>query len=262
MKIRVISDLHVDVNHNYPFSLDKDEIFTIICGDTSGFINKTRKWVKDNVSSGLFIIGNHYGYNDDMIPYQTMCARLKRSFPLSGSVSFLQNSYKIVDDVVFVGATLWTDYMLDASNEDERNISMMIARRSMNDFRFCLYVGSDGIERQITPTDCVYEHNKSLDYLGKICDRFKSKRIVVVTHHAPSRQSISNKYRSSDVNGAYASDLSGFILDHPNIKLWCHGHVHEDKDYMIGNTRVVCNPRGYELWDAPHKFDKNLIVEI
>ena len=46
-------------------------------------------------------------------------------------------------------------------------------------------------------------------------------------------------------NGAYSSELAEYILDHPQIKLWTLGHTHEDFDYMIGETRVFCNPRGY-----------------
>jgi hypothetical protein len=34
-------------------------------------------------------------------------------------------------------------------------------------------------------------------------------------------------------------------MDHPEIVLWTHGHMHDPFDYMIGSTRVVCNPRGY-----------------
>jgi hypothetical protein len=51
------------------------------------------------------------------------------------------------------------------------------------------------------------------------------------------------------MNGGYSSDLSAFILDHPQIKLWTHGHTHEDFDYMIGSTRIVCNPRGYDNYE-------------
>ena len=47
------------------------------------------------------------------------------------------------------------------------------------------------------------------------------------------------------MNGAYSSELDEYIMDHPQIKLWTHGHTHEDFDYMIGSTRIVCNPRGY-----------------
>ena len=47
------------------------------------------------------------------------------------------------------------------------------------------------------------------------------------------------------MNGGYSSDLDEFIEDHPEIRLWTHGHTHHEFDYMIGKTRVVCNPRGY-----------------
>jgi hypothetical protein len=47
------------------------------------------------------------------------------------------------------------------------------------------------------------------------------------------------------MNGGYSSSLDEFIVDHPQIKLWTHGHTHELFDYMVGETRVVCNPRGY-----------------
>ena len=47
------------------------------------------------------------------------------------------------------------------------------------------------------------------------------------------------------MNGAYSSDLSEFILDHPQIQAWVHGHTHYNFDYMIGSTRILCNPRGY-----------------
>lgn len=33
MKIRIISDLHIDVNPGYPFKLKYKKTFTIICGD-------------------------------------------------------------------------------------------------------------------------------------------------------------------------------------------------------------------------------------
>jgi hypothetical protein len=47
------------------------------------------------------------------------------------------------------------------------------------------------------------------------------------------------------MNGGFSSDMSEFILDRPQICLWTHGHMHDPFDYVIGSTRVVCNPRGY-----------------
>jgi hypothetical protein len=47
------------------------------------------------------------------------------------------------------------------------------------------------------------------------------------------------------MNGNFYTDLSEFILDRPQIRLFCHGHMHTKSSYYIGTTRVECNPRGY-----------------
>ena len=64
------------------------------------------------------------------------------------------------------------------------------------------------------------------------------------------------------MNGGYHSDLSEFILDNPQIKLWTHGHTHEDFDYMIGSTRVVCNPRGYINYESRANNWKLKVMEV
>jgi hypothetical protein len=63
-------------------------------------------------------------------------------------------------------------------------------------------------------------------------------------------------------NGAYSSDLSEFILDHPQIKLWTHGHTHDVFDYMIGDTRILCNPRGYILYENRADEFELLFTEV
>ena len=88
-------------------------------------------------------------------------------------------------------------------------------------------------------------------------------KAVIVGHHAPSSVSVKPRYQGDHyVNGAYNSDLSEFILDHPQIVLWTHGHTHDGFDYMIGTTRVLCNPRGYDGYeDRADKFEL-VYVEI
>ena len=66
----------------------------------------------------------------------------------------------------------------------------------------------------------------------------------------PSKRSIHAQYLDNTyMNGGYVSDLDDFIHDRPQIKLWTHGHTHHPFDYMINQTRVVCNPRGYKGHD-------------
>lgn len=88
------------------------------------------------------------------------------------------------------------------------------------------------------------EHNKTLEYFNK---EITSGKVVVVTHHAPSSLSIADEYKGDELmNGGYYSDLTKFIEDRPSIKVFIHGHTHTKFDYTIGNTRILCNPRGYK----------------
>ena len=64
------------------------------------------------------------------------------------------------------------------------------------------------------------------------------------------------------MNGGYSSSLDEFIMDHPQIKLWTHGHTHEPFDYMVGETRIVCNPRGYIGYEQRANDFKLLTVEV
>ena len=51
-------------------------------------------------------------------------------------------------------------------------------------------------------------------------------------------------YAESPINRFFVSDETPLILD-KKPRLWVHGHTHLTCDYMLGETRVVCNPHGY-----------------
>jgi Icc-related predicted phosphoesterase len=90
-----------------------------------------------------------------------------------------------------------------------------------------------------------------------------SPRVIVVGHHAPSRASTHPRYQGDHhLNGAYSSNLEEFILDRPEITLFTHGHTHEDFDYMIGATRIVCNPRGYLGYEARTASWQPRLIEL
>jgi hypothetical protein len=99
---------------------------------------------------------------------------------------------------------------------------------------------------RFSPEDAVAEHRKFVSYIRTVIEGRFDQKFVIVGHHAPSRLSTHPRYASETImNGGYSSSLDEFIMDHPQIKLWTHGHTHEDFDYLIGSTRIVCNPRGY-----------------
>jgi Icc-related predicted phosphoesterase len=88
----------------------------------------------------------------------------------------------------------------------------------------------------------------------------KGRKVVVVTHHAPSRESIPPAFDGDACNPAFASDMSRFIVE-SEARLWVHSHIHCCCDYAVGKTRVIANPRGYPT-EPQTGFDPGLIVEV
>jgi len=195
----------------------------------------------------LYIMGNHEHYHGD---YATSADTLRTVFEEFPNIHFMDKESITIDDVTFIGGTLWTDM----NKEDPHTLYAI--KGIMNDFRIIknssrvvLFKDEDGIfhKRVATfcPEDTVEDHKAMLAFIDETT-KDKTNKFVVVGHHSPSKASSHPRYRGESLmNGAYSSDLSEFILDRPQIKLWTHGHTHDPYDYMIGTTRIVCNPRGY-----------------
>ena len=113
------------------------------------------------------------------------------------------------------------------------------------------------------PAHTVERHTETLGYFKTVLSSLKEQKVVVVGHHSPSHQSIHIDYaRDTLMNGGYHSDLDEFILDHPQVSLWIHGHTHYPFDYTIGGTRIFCNPRGYLGHDPYAENFKLKYIEI
>lgn len=275
MKIEILSDLHLDINEKVPFKRKDKKIFAIICGDISSVPSQTIQWIHDNVEQGIFVEGNHIGYSSQH-SVQFIEHLLSQSFPISGPVSFLNNNYKIINDTIFVGGTLWTDFCLNGKAFQTAN--MHIVSERLNDYRYnyantrhlkdetndnFTNLFEKNLVKKMCPSDSLVMFNNTLNTIKNVAERFHDKKIVVITHHAPSMQSVGAFYKNDLSNAGFCSNLENFILDHPNIKLWCHGHIHTSSDYMIGNCRVVCNPRGYEALHETHTdFKSEFITDM
>ena len=111
MKIRILSDLHLDINQKIPFLLEDKEIFTVLCGDISGNPEQTIEWINQNIKQGVFVEGNHIGY-DSQHSIQYIENLLSYEYPTTATVTYLKNGFKMVNDIVFVGGILWTDFNL------------------------------------------------------------------------------------------------------------------------------------------------------
>jgi len=189
----------------------------------------------------VLITGNHEHYHGDFAETHWI---LRKVFADFTNLYILDKQFTIIDNVVFFGGTLWTD--MNGSDPH----TMLTNRGLMNDYNCIKNTSQEGM-KVFMPQDSVDDHKKFLTELEKVLDVYPTQTTVVVGHHAPSKASTHPRYKTeTTMNGAYSSNLDNFILDNRQIKLWTHGHTHEDFDYRIGTTRVVCNPRGYDGYEA------------
>jgi predicted phosphodiesterase len=188
----------------------------------------------------VLITGNHEHYHGDFAETHWILRKVFKDFT---NLYILDKQFTIIDNVVFFGGTLWTDM----NREDPT--TMLTNRGLMNDYN-CIKNTSEPGMRVFMPEDSVADHKKFLAELDRVLRVYPTQPTVVVGHHAPSKASTHPRYKhETTMNGAYSSNLDDFILDNRQIKLWTHGHTHEDFDYMIGTTRIVCNPRGYKDYE-------------
>lgn len=202
----------------------------------------------------IYVAGNHEFYHGKWNRTLTVLSDECAKFP---NVYFLEAGCKKIDDVTFIGGTLWTDM-----NKGDP-LTLHAVRDMMNDFRV-IKKEEEGYTN-LKPHDTVLRHRHMLGYIKTVVAERGDEKFVVVGHHSPSFQSVHEQYKAQTLmNGAYHSDLSEFILDRPQIKLWVHGHTHHCFDYMIGETRIVCNPRGYNSdgYSEDTGWNPNIVLEV
>lgn len=183
----------------------------------------------------VYVAGNHEFYNGD---FDKTLDILREECSRFDNIYFLERDHKIIGDILFIGTTLWTD----CNNSDPLTLATLPSL--MNDF---VHIHKNGdVSNRLLPQDIVLRHKHALGYIEHIIGHNKDKKVVVVGHHAPNKQSVHPRYKNDFyTNAGYSSDLTNFILDHPQIKLWTMGHTHHVHRYYVGDTLVVCNPRGY-----------------
>jgi Icc-related predicted phosphoesterase len=260
MKLRIVSDLHSEfwnpngpkkmeskINTVLPPHQDDAQSVLVMAGDCGSLSRLTHyKWLLDVLSPRfhaiIWVPGNHEWYGGDWVQGQTVFRELLEEYP-----NVLYNYVNTIEGINILATTLWTDF------NRENPVTMEAARNSMPDYRWI----TNG-NRNLTPQDTLLEHKRSKATVERLLgDTYVD---VVVTHHAPSLKSISPGFHGDILNGAFVSDLSEIILEF-QPKLWIHGHVHTKFDYRIGETRILCNPYGYEGHERP-LFDPFLFVDI
>ena len=112
------------------------------------------------------------------------------------------------------------------------------------------------------PPDTANFHAQHKSWLAKKLDQPFDGISVVITHMAPSMQSVGGAFAHDPISAAYASRLDALA---EKADLWVHGHMHESFDYRIGKCRVVTNPCGYIQRDGSpenEQFNPDFVIEV
>lgn len=248
MKLQIISDIHQELGFcELPF--DKADI-VILAGDINIGIKGVQwaleKFPKTHV---IYILGNHEYYKGS---YPKTLRKIK-DLASNTNIHVLENESIEINEVMFHGATLWTDFSLFGDPIQYG----VICQGKMNDYK---RIRKDPSYSKLISVDTYRLHMFSRGWLEKSLQASKSEKNIVVTHHAPSIKSVPNEFRKDPITAAYASNLEGTILS-LKPQYWIHGHIHSPVRYQIGETEVICNPHGY-IDEKYNGYEKELIIEI
>ena len=249
MRIRVLSDLHLEFGAMELAAVDADLV--VLAGDIHTKAHGVR-WANTAFEVPvLYVLGNHefYGQRIDRAIRECKAAAAPH-------VHVLEREEIHVAGVRFLACTLWTDFRLFGDLQQAH--AAYLCSQVMNDFRRVHIRIADGY-RKFSPVHAARIHRECRQWLRARLAEGDPARTVVVTHHAPHRGSLVPEFAHDLLSAAYVSDLSQFM---GTVPLWIHGHTHASFDYRVGNTRVLCNPRGYTPDDLNPEFDPTLFVEV
>lgn len=252
MKFRLVSDIHQefflhakgqDFWTPEPLPDDKDTCL-IIAGDYTLAKYDTTKYLLEDLSKQFhtvaYVLGNHEYWKGFLHGAAQKLRDIAEPFD---NVHILEDDVLLLEDTMVVGCTLWSDIETKAA-------------AFMYDYRAVRF--SKDYTRKINMMDTLTVHHNSVEFIKNMLTAFPHYKRVVVTHFAPSEKSVDDCYAGSDYNSGYFTDLE-YLAEIADV--WCHGHMHNSSDYMIGDCRVLCNPRGYLREENP-EFKEDLVFEV
>lgn len=218
----------------------------MLAGDIIPFIeiekeNDFFNFLSDNFEHSYWIPGNHEYYRSD-ISERTGTFHEK----IRNNVSLLNNTVIEHDGVRFLFSTLWSK--INPTLE-------VVIKKSMADFHLIKNQGN-----KISGDDYDHLHEDCLAFLLKELSNLTDQKTIVVSHHLPTFFNYPEKYRYSELNTAFATELFD-LIEPSNVDYWIVGHTHEVvPDFKIGKTMLTTNQLGYVEYEEHLNFRQNRTI--
>ncbi len=247
MKVWLFSDLHLrdagaDPRFVIPSIPDADVCICagdMIAGDPEAGVWWLDRYVGQHMPV-VMTLGNHEFYSRSVSMARLRELAGRTAVRTLGRVSVLDDMAITIGGYKILGSTLWYD--LELYGRDP--VSMAHAARGagqLNDSR--MIRRDDRSTAPWTPTDARRQHLQSRAWLEQELAA-SDLPTIVVTHHAPHPGSLAPQYKDDPATAGFVSDMSD-VIERYRPALWIHGHTHTSFDYVVGATRITCNPHGY-----------------
>ncbi|AYV82461.1 MAG: metallophosphatase [Hyperionvirus sp.] len=242
LHMQVISDIHLEFIEGAIFQKIVRPVAPnlAICGDLGlpyvdsydNFLSKCSQ----NFKNVFLIAGNHEyyqwkrkeGQKMTMGEVDSLIETLTKKY---ANVRYLNNKYHVLDNkFAIIGTTLWSEI---------KPINYYYAQNGLNDYNQ-IYSSPDML---ITPRYTDQKFTENSEWLQKTMDELRDKKLIIMSHHLPSKKLIHKKYGESPLNCCFASDLEHLMKG--NVKYWLSGHTHSSFNMRINNTTCIVNPKGY-----------------
>jgi predicted phosphohydrolase len=250
VRLHILSDLHLEFAPFTPPRVEADVV--LLVGDTNlgctGIDFATQAFAGRPV---LYVAGNHEYYGGSL-PALT---EQMREHAGGTNVRFLENDVVVLNNVRFVGCTLWTDFELHGPERADE--ARRAARASLNDYH---QIHDSTTGRELEPDDTAALHAHSREWLLRTLRTSFGGPTVVITHHGPSIRTCAPQYHHEPLAAAFTSDLTD-LMGQERVALWVFGHTHYCTDFSVRGTRVVSNQRGYP-GEPTGGFDPGLVLRV
>lgn len=254
MRIRYFSDLHVEFQRGFcnvwtppEMAHDKDTV-CVLAGDidvlkhTPAYADK----IAPRFKAVILVLGNHDLWGGTL----GRTVEKLRGMIKQPNVYLLENQKVQIDDVEFLGTTLWTDM------EGQDPFVMWNAPNKMNDFKKIKVRRGPEHYNRMKPIDWVAANLDARIFLRQNID--KDKLQVVVTHHAPDFACAEGDYHKPS-GYYYNTGMQDLVC---NAGTWIFGHTHHRFDKYLGDTRVLSNPGGYAGIEPVQGFNLEAYIEV
>lgn len=245
MNILLYSDLHLEATSFIPDRADVLSADVIVLAGDIHEGTKAFRWARESFEGKavVYVAGNHEyygGHFDRTLDEMRAAARVH-------DIDFLECDAVELGGYRFLGTTLWTDF--DLFGIERRGLAMSRAISNILDYSEISVSRTPETHwttsNTLVPALTRRRHRASREWLFAEIKKGDPNKTIVVTHHAPSIQSVPQHLREDFLSACYASNLDE---DQCDVAYWLHGHMHTSCQYPYGSATVVCNPRGVQDW--------------